>query len=68
MFGLDDHIAALSNGGSILIVLLVATLLGLRHATDPDHIAAVTDAVASGRERPAAARPRSAPGGASATR
>ena len=51
MFGLDDHIAALSSGGSILIVLLVATLLGLRHATDPDHIAAVTTLVATGRER-----------------
>ena len=51
MFGLDDHIASLSNGGSILVVLLVATLLGLRHATDPDHIAAVTTLVASGRER-----------------
>jgi high-affinity nickel permease len=50
MFGLDDHIAELSHGGSILIVLLVATLLGLRHATDPDHIAAVSSIVASGRE------------------
>jgi High-affinity nickel-transport protein len=50
MFGLDDHIAALSQGGSILIVLLVATLLGLRHATDPDHIAAVTTLLASGRD------------------
>ena len=51
MFGLDDHIAALSTGGSVLIVFLVAALLGLRHATDPDHIAAVTALVASGRER-----------------
>ncbi len=50
MFGLDDQLAELSNGGSILIVLLVATLLGLRHATDPDHIAAVTTLMASGRE------------------
>ena len=50
MFGLDDQIAALSHGGSILIVLLVATLLGLRHATDPDHLAAVTTLMASGRE------------------
>jgi high-affinity nickel permease len=50
MFGLDDHIAELSHGGSILTVLLVATLLGLRHATDPDHIAAVSSIVASGRE------------------
>jgi hypothetical protein len=51
MFGLDDYIAGLSSGGSILIVLLVATLLGLRHATDPDHIAAVTTLMATGRER-----------------
>ena len=48
MFGFDDQIAELSSGGSILIVLLVAVLLGLRHATDPDHIAAVTTLMASG--------------------
>jgi hypothetical protein len=51
MFGLDDYIATLSNGGSILVVLLVATLLGLRHATDPDHIAAISTIVASGRDQ-----------------
>jgi len=51
MFGLDDWIAGLSDGASILVVLLVAALLGLRHATDPDHIAAMTTLVASGRER-----------------
>jgi hypothetical protein len=51
MFGLDDQLAGLSSGGSTLFVLLVATLLGLRHATDPDHIAAVTTLVASGREQ-----------------
>ena len=51
MFGLDDQIAELSNGASIAIVIVVAVLLGLRHATDPDHIAAVTTLVASGRER-----------------
>jgi ABC-type nickel/cobalt efflux system permease component RcnA len=51
MFGLDDAIASYSDGASILVVLLVAVLLGLRHATDPDHIAAVTTLVASGRER-----------------
>jgi high-affinity nickel permease len=50
MFGLDDHITTLSHGGSVLVVLLVATLLGLRHATDPDHLAAVTTLLASGRE------------------
>jgi hypothetical protein len=53
MFGLDDWIAGLSNGASVGVVLLVAVLLGLRHATDPDHIAAMTTLVASGRERAA---------------
>jgi len=51
MFGLDDWIAGLSNGASVGVVLLVAALLGLRHATDPDHVAAVTTLVATGRER-----------------
>ncbi len=51
MFGLDDRLAAFADGGSIWIVLAVAVLLGLRHATDPDHIAAVSTLVAGGRER-----------------
>lgn len=51
MIGLDDWIAGIADGGSVLVVLLFATLLGLRHAIDPDHIAAVTTLVASGRER-----------------
>jgi hypothetical protein len=51
MFGIDERIAAASHGASIWIVLAVAVLLGLRHATDPDHLAAVTTLVASGRER-----------------
>jgi hypothetical protein len=51
MFGLDDWIAGLSEGSSLALVLLVAALLGLRHATDPDHIAAMSTLVASGRER-----------------
>lgn len=53
MFGLDDWIAGLSQGASIAVVLFVAALLGLRHATDPDHLAAMTALVASGRERAA---------------
>jgi hypothetical protein len=53
MFGLDERIAASSDGASIWIVLAVAVLLGLRHATDADHLAAVTTLVASGRERAA---------------
>ena len=53
MFGLDDWIAGLSDSGSVLVVVLVATLLGLRHATDPDHVAAVTTLVASRRDNAA---------------
>jgi high-affinity nickel permease len=34
-------------------VLAVAVLLGLRHATDPDHLAAVSTLVANGRDRAA---------------
>jgi hypothetical protein len=51
MFGLDHAIASASDGTSLLLVSLVAILLGLRHATDPDHVAAVTTLVASSRER-----------------
>jgi ABC-type nickel/cobalt efflux system permease component RcnA len=55
MFGLDDQIASSSDGASLVLVCLVAVLLGLRHATDPDHVAAVTTLVAGGRERAARA-------------
>jgi high-affinity nickel permease len=51
MFGLDEWIAHLSDGATLLAVAAVAAVLGLRHATDPDHLAAVTTLVASGRER-----------------
>jgi high-affinity nickel permease len=51
MFGLDEWMAGISDEGSIVVVVLVATLLGLRHATDPDHLAAVSTLVVSGRER-----------------
>jgi len=51
MLGLDDRIADLSDGSSIWIVVVVAVLLGLRHASDPDHLAAVTTLLASGKER-----------------
>lgn len=50
MFGLDDWIAELAQGGGLLIVLLVALLLGLRHASDPDHLAAVSTLIASDPE------------------
>jgi high-affinity nickel permease len=53
MFGLDEWIAASSNDAPVWMVLAVAVLLGLRHATDPDHLAAVTTLIASGPERAA---------------
>jgi high-affinity nickel permease len=54
MFGLDGWVAGFSDGTTLAIVCLVAVVLGLRHATDPDHLAAVTTLVASGRGRGAA--------------
>ena len=51
MFGLDDYIASFSDGTSLVLVIGVAILLGLRHATDPDHLAAVTALIAGGEER-----------------
>ena len=51
MVGLDDRIAALSDGSSLWIVVAIAILLGLRHASDPDHLAAVSTLLASGKER-----------------
>jgi ABC-type nickel/cobalt efflux system permease component RcnA len=58
MFGLDEWIASRSDGTSLLIVSVVAVLLGLRHATDPDHLAAMSTLIASGRERAARAGAR----------
>ena len=40
MFGLDELIVKL--GGSGTMAFVVAVLLGLRHATDPDHLTAVS--------------------------
>lgn len=53
MFGLDDQIAAFSDGTTLVVVAVVSLLLGLRHASDPDHLAAVTTLIASGRDRAA---------------
>jgi hypothetical protein len=50
MFGIDNAVAGLSDGTTLLVVLAAAMLLGLRHASDPDHVAAVTTLVAGGRE------------------
>jgi ABC-type nickel/cobalt efflux system permease component RcnA len=53
MFGLDETIAGLGGGG-ILVTLAVALLLGLRHATDPDHLTAVSTLVMTEKRRRAA--------------
>jgi cytochrome c biogenesis protein CcdA len=56
MFGLDDGIAALGTGETLLVVLGVALLLGRRHATDPDHLTAVSALLAGEREDEAGPR------------
>ena len=43
---LDDSLADFFNGAPLAVALGVALLLGLRHATDPDHLMAVTALVA----------------------
>jgi high-affinity nickel permease len=53
MFGLDDWLASLSDGTTLALIGAVAVVLGLRHATDPDHLAAVTTLISSRRERSA---------------
>jgi hypothetical protein len=51
MSGLDELIAGSSDGTTLLMVVAVPAVLGLRHATDPDHLAAVTALIATGDER-----------------
>lgn len=58
MFGLDDWIASLSDGATLGLVCIVAVVLGLRHASDPDHLAAVSTLIAGTRERATAAAGR----------
>jgi ABC-type nickel/cobalt efflux system permease component RcnA len=45
VLGLDELIAGWGSDGGIAVALLVALLLGLRHATDPDHLTAVSTVV-----------------------
>ncbi len=49
MLGLDHWLLHFSDGTTVLFVLAVAVLLGLRHAGDPDHLAAVTTLVTNDR-------------------
>jgi hypothetical protein len=44
---LDHLIGGLFDGAPLLVALAVAFLLGLRHASDPDHLVAVTSLVAA---------------------
>lgn len=52
MLGLDDQIANLTDGAAFLLVAAVAILLGLRHATDPDHLTAVSTLIAGDEPDP----------------
>jgi ABC-type nickel/cobalt efflux system permease component RcnA len=45
VFGLDDWIAG-GAGNPLLFATVIAALLGLRHATDPDHLSAMMTLVA----------------------
>lgn len=48
MAGIDGWLEGFMHGqGSVALVLLVSLALGLRHATDPDHLAAVTTLIAT---------------------
>ncbi len=51
MLGLDERLADLAGGQALVVVLAVALLLGLRHASDPDHLAAVSTLIASDPSR-----------------
>jgi len=58
MFGLDAWIASFNDGTTLALVCVVAVVLGLRHATDPDHLAAVSALIAGTRERATGAAAR----------
>ena len=51
MFGLDEALRDLAAGHGPVAVLLIALALGVRHATDPDHLVAVSTLVAGQRDR-----------------
>jgi ABC-type nickel/cobalt efflux system permease component RcnA len=53
VFGLDERLSQLAAGHGAVVVVLVAFALGLRHASDPDHLVAVSTLVAGTRERAA---------------
>lgn len=44
---LDEWLTGLLDGAPLLVALAIAFVLGVRHASDPDHLVAVTSLVAS---------------------
>ena len=55
MTSIDTWLEQWLHGGMTLgVVLLVSLVLGLRHASDPDHLAAVTSLIAGGTITPRA--------------
>jgi ABC-type nickel/cobalt efflux system permease component RcnA len=58
MSSVDGFISGHASGHGVLIVLLLAFALGLRHASDPDHLVAVSTLVADTRGRAARAAAR----------
>jgi ABC-type nickel/cobalt efflux system permease component RcnA len=50
MLGLDESLSHLAAGHGAVVVILAAFALGLRHASDPDHLVAVSTLVAGTRE------------------
>jgi ABC-type nickel/cobalt efflux system permease component RcnA len=50
MFGLDELLGGLARGHGAAAVVVIAFVLGLRHAADPDHLVAVSTLVAGTRE------------------
>src|SRR5919204_6036725 len=53
MFGIDNFLSGLAQGHGAAAVVAVAFALGLRHASDPDHLVAVSTLVAGLRDRAA---------------
>jgi cytochrome c biogenesis protein CcdA len=52
MGAIDGYLEGFLEGPAGLgVILLISLFLGLRHASDPDHLAAVTTLIASGKER-----------------
>jgi len=49
MIGADAWLTDLFAGAPLLVALAIAAALGLRHASDPDHLVAVTSLVAADR-------------------